>query len=119
MRFLLEAVGYELGPQQGYGILGSAALLVVAAVVVLFWPLIRSAWSWLRRGTELHEPQIAQEQTVEKARKIEQERDELRTENEELVAERAGGREVGEQVFTGPQPGIGTGSKPFPPEICR
>lgn len=69
----LEAVGYELTPQQGYFILVLAGLLVLIALFVFFWPWISEAWLWLRREEEL--------------RKAKHERDELKTENEELIAE--------------------------------
>ena len=108
------AVGYELSSKQGYNILVLAALFVVGAVVVFFWPWIKEAWSWIRRDAELQrvntELQRAEEalknwrerfeekqseaqtldtvreQQLRKIREAEQERDELRTENEELIA---------------------------------
>jgi hypothetical protein len=69
----LEAIGYQVSHRQGYAILTLTALLIVAGVVVFFWPWIRGAWSWLRRDAAL--------------RGAEAERDELKQENEELIAE--------------------------------
>jgi hypothetical protein len=66
----LDAIGYKLGPQQGYAILSVAGVLFVAAVVVFFWPVVRAAWSWLRRDEVL--------------RKVENERGDLRAQLQEI-----------------------------------
>ena len=58
-----------------------------------------------------------QEGLAQKLLAVEQERDDLRIENEELIAELANEPEIVEQVFTGPQPGITTGLKPHPQEL--
>lgn len=71
----LEAIGYELGPKQGYAILIVAGVLAVAAFVVLIWPWIKAAWSWLRRDSELQDALAAREQLADKLLKAEQERD--------------------------------------------
>jgi len=49
----LEAIGYKLGPEQGYAILAATVLLVIAGIVVFLWPLIHGVWSWLRRDKAL------------------------------------------------------------------
>ena len=66
----LDAIGYKLGPQQGYAVLAVAGVLFVAAVVVCFWPVARAAWAWLRRDTQ-------RDQLAARARTLEHERDNL------------------------------------------
>lgn len=93
----LSARNYELGPKQGYGILVLTALFALGAVIVLFWPWLTQAWSWLRRDVELHEAQEAQARLRERLREAEEEheeskqdRDALQAENEKLITELSG-----------------------------
>ncbi|CAA9383809.1 MAG: hypothetical protein AVDCRST_MAG22-127 [uncultured Rubrobacteraceae bacterium] len=74
----LDAVGYELSRQQGYGVLGLAVLFVVGAVIVLVWPLATEAWAWLRRDSELRDLQEAQERLAGSLHKAERELDAFR-----------------------------------------
>lgn len=110
----LEAVGYPLGPTGGYILLGLAALCGIGAMGA-FWPLLSAAWLWLRREAELQrlnterrealeardrwrkhfeekqsEAQrldAVRERQLEKIREAERECEELKQENEELIAE--------------------------------
>ena len=82
----LPAVGYEISPTQGYGILVSAALFLIAAVVVFLWPWVGSMWSWLRRDAELREARDAQETLGKRLGQLGEDLEALRAENEELMA---------------------------------
>lgn len=107
----LEAVGYELSSEQGYGILVLAALFFLGAVIVLFWPWLKEV-KRLKIGfappdTELRKAKEAQqrlstqlkqihkeltfikeanERVRGKLREAEQELEEHRRENKELTA---------------------------------
>jgi hypothetical protein len=76
----LDAIGYELGPRQGYIILAAAAILFAIAVAICIWPVVRAVWAWLRRDAQ-------RDRLAARARTLEHERDELKQRNEELVAE--------------------------------
>ncbi len=81
----LEAVGYNLSPQQGYGVLVAAGLLIWIALLVFVWPWISEAWLWIRRDAQIREAQEAQQRLREKLHEVEQECEKLRKDNEKLA----------------------------------